>query len=141
MFPCDSANRRTRLRDPASWLTLVIEISSHNLFFTLKLSVVHGSFCSNSEVESYQQQFNSDREGDLQSQFKFQVGSVFDLDYLASLHGIASLRGKVDDQLQLVPRTTGKRSAVDRKIKVKEKDESEEEEEDGYGEDLHVAST
>ena len=84
----------------------------------------------------YQQQFNSDREGDLQSQFKFQVGSVFDLDYLASLHGIASLRGKVDPKLggsgpQLQVPRAGKQSAVDRKIKVGGKDESEEREDDG----------
>ena len=58
---------------------------------------------------------------------------MFDLDYLASLHGIASLRGKVDQkqggsgpQLQ-VPRA-GKQSAVDRKIQVEERGESEEEE-------------
>ena len=55
---------------------------------------------------------------------KSQVGSVFDLDYLSSLHGIASLRGKVDPnqggfKLQ-VPRAAGKQSAVDRTIEVGE---------------------
>ena len=53
-----------------------------------------------------------------------QVGSVFDLDYLSSLHGIASLRGKVDPNKQggfklQVPRA-GKQSAVDRTIEVGE---------------------
>ena len=55
-----------------------------------------------------------------------QVGSVFDLGYLASLHGIASLRGEVDQEQEAlrIPRR-GKQNAVDRKIKVKEEDESE----------------
>ena len=58
-----------------------------------------------------------------------QVGSVFDLGYLASLHGIASLRGEVDQEQEAlrIPRR-GKQNAVDRKIKVKEEDESEAEE-------------
>ena len=58
--------------------------------------------------------------------FYFQVGSVFDLGYLASLHGIASLRGKVDQKQEVlqIPRR-GKQNAVDRKIKVREEDESE----------------
>ena len=58
---------------------------------------------------------------------------MFDLDYLASLHGIASLRGKVDPKLggsgpQLQVPRAGKQSAVDRKIQVEERGESEEEE-------------
>ena len=58
---------------------------------------------------------------------------MFDLDYLASLHGIASLRGKVDPKLggsgpQLQVPRAGKQSAVDRKIQVEERGESVEEE-------------
>ena len=65
---------------------------------------------------------------------------MFDLDYLASLHGIASLRGKVDQKLggsgpQLQVPRAGKQSAVDRKIKVEEKEESQEEED---GEDFDL---
>ena len=65
---------------------------------------------------------------------------MFDLDYLASLHGIASLRGKVDPKLggsgpQLQVPRAGKQSAVDRKIKVEEKEKSEEEE---NGEDFDL---
>ena len=67
---------------------------------------------------------------------KSQVGSVFDLDYLSSLHGIASLRGKVDPNNQgglklQVPRA-GKQSAVDRTIEVGE----EQEKENGEGFDI-----
>ena len=65
---------------------------------------------------------------------------MFDLDYLASLHGIASLRGKVDRKLggsgpQLQVPRAGKQSAVDRKIKVEEKEESQKEED---GEDFDL---
>ena len=59
---------------------------------------------------------------------------MFDLDYLASLHGIASLRGKVDQKqsgLLQMPRMGKQQSALDRKIKVGGKDESEEREDDG----------
>ena len=60
---------------------------------------------------------------------KSQVGSVFDLDYLSSLHGIASLRGKVDPNKQggfkLQVPGAGKQSAVDRTIEVGEDREKE----------------
>ena len=60
---------------------------------------------------------------------------MFDLDYLSSLHGIASLRGKVDPNKQggvhQVPRA-GKQSAVDRTIEVGE----EQEKENGEGFDI-----
>ena len=53
---------------------------------------------------------------------------MFDLDYLSSLHGIASLRGKVDPNklggVHQVPRA-GKQSAVDRTIEVGEDREKE----------------
>ena len=48
---------------------------------------------------------------------------MFDLDYLSSLHGIASLRGKVDPNqggLKLEAPRAGKQSAVDRTIEVGE---------------------
>ena len=62
---------------------------------------------------------------------------MFDLDYLSSLHGIASLRGKVDPNKQggvhQVPRA-GKQSAVDRTIEVGEDREKE------NGEGFDIAS-
>ena len=75
-------------------------------------------------IESDDQQWDLSRNVvDLPNRIKFQMGSVYDLDYLASLHGIASLRGKV-------PRA-GKQSAVDRKIEVEQEKHESEEEGDG----------
>ena len=51
---------KTRLRDPASWLPLAAEASSHNLVFTFKLSTVFCQFfiCSNNIWNSLQYLMN-----------------------------------------------------------------------------------